>query len=164
MTQRKSTTILLALSMLIGGCAQEITETAAPDEFITLEMAKTSTAPLAIYLHHPNSVDLDLFVTDPFDESTYYGNSPASRGSRLVNDTLCSSAQEQAIEVIEFPDPASGRYRISLDFPQSCDGRVKEVPYLVMIDSGGQQKRLRGTIKYQHFLLVVDEFDYPDNQ
>jgi hypothetical protein len=164
MKMNKFPAVLVVMSLLIGGCADDHADPVPPDASIIGEMAKSNTAPLTIFLHHPKTVDLDLFVTDPFDEATYYGNSPTSHGSRLVKDTLCSSTQEQAIEVIEFPDPASGRYRIGLDFPESCDERVKKVPYLIVVNINGEQRSIRGTIELQHFLLIVDEFNYQGMQ
>jgi hypothetical protein len=128
------------------------------------DLAQNSTIPMSIYLYHPKSVDLDLFITDPFDEATYYGNSPTSHGSRLVKDSICGSPDEHAIEVIEFPEPAAGRYRIGLDFPESCDEEVKEVPYLIVVNQNGIQRSIRGTIRFQHYLLVVDEFMHAENE
>lgn len=119
-----------------------------------------SSAPLVFLLQHPGTVDLDLFITDPHDESTYFGNSPASRGSKLLKDSVCSMSDTTAIEIIEFPKPSQGRYRIGLDFPESCDNKIKEVPYLIVINEDGEQRSIQGQIELEHFILIVDEFEY----
>jgi len=154
------TATIAAVTLLLNGCMQSSPQSQQPIEEYIRELAQNNTTPMSIYLYYPKSVDLDLFVTDPFDEATYYGNSPTSHGSRLVKDSICASTDEHAIEVIEFPNPSIGRYRIGLDFPESCDEQVKEVPYLIVVNRNGIQRNIRGTIKFQHYLLVVDEFTH----
>ncbi len=104
--------------------------------------------------------DLDLFVTGPRYESVYFANTPSAIGGALESDVRCD-APAPRIETITFPDPPPGPYRVSIDFPERCDGLDTAVPFAVTVrrrDNPAHAKT-HGIIRPGEFLTIVLETD-----
>ncbi|HEB90453.1 MAG TPA: hypothetical protein ENI85_12850 [Deltaproteobacteria bacterium] len=76
---------------------------------------------LVVRLAYGPEADLDLFVTDPDQEAVYFANSPSRSGGRLVADRRCGDPAPR-IEVVHYPRPIGGRYRVGVDFHRRCEG------------------------------------------
>lgn len=119
---------------------------------------------LSIRLAFDEVADLDLFVTDPSQESVYFANSPTRSGGRLIDDRRCSDPAPR-IEVIHFPDPIVGRYRVGVDFHGHCEQRARagsaavEGLYIVRVEEGGRVLERRGMLIPGQFEVIVLEFD-----
>lgn len=117
---------------------------------------------LRVILAWSAPVDLDLYVTDPTAETTYFANNPSSRGARLVRDTRCpdvAAAAEGFLEVAHVPNPMPGRYRIGVDFIDACGAKPAPVGFRVVTELGGQRREATGTIRLEAFQPIVLEFD-----
>lgn len=150
-----------ALSALCGfalaaGCASPAPPPAAP--------ARAAPAPgdLRVALVFGAGADLDLYVTDPSQETIYYANSPSrSSGGRLDADRRCDDPMPR-VETVELAGAAPGRYRVGIDHAQRCGGRGEAVePFLLIVEAGGRRRELRGEIAGGRFLPRVVEFSLP---
>src|SRR5262245_1845234 len=56
---------------------------------------------LRVERHFGAEADLDLYVTDPLQETVYFANSPTRRGGRLEQDLRCDAATPRS-EVVVF--------------------------------------------------------------
>src|SRR5262245_17500983 len=66
--------------------------------------------------------DLDLYLTDPSQETVYYANSPSRvNGGRLEADLRCEAAPPR-VETIVFAGAPPGRYRVGVDRAETCSG------------------------------------------
>jgi uncharacterized protein YfaP (DUF2135 family) len=142
------------------------------DRLVRLEAALAEPAPadlsggLLVRLAFDDVADLDLFVTDPLQESVYFANSPTRSGGRLVGDRRCNDASPR-IETVHFPKPIAGRYRVGVDFPKRCDetsatgDAKKEGLYVVRVEEGGRVLERRGMLTPGLFEVIVIEFDVP---
>jgi len=115
---------------------------------------------VAVHLAFPAVADLDLYVTDPRQETAYYGNSPTRTGGTLLADRRCTDPPPR-IESIHFEAARPGRYRVGVDFPQVCASAAGPVPFAVLIEHGGQRETQVGLIQPLVFLPIVLEFDVP---
>jgi uncharacterized protein YfaP (DUF2135 family) len=108
--------------------------------------------------------DLDLFVTDPIQESVYFANSPTRSGGRLIDDRRCDDPSPR-VEAVHFPKPMAGRYRVGVDFHGHCDETTasgdarKQGLYVVRVDVNGRVLERRGMVTPGHFEVIVIEFD-----
>jgi len=108
--------------------------------------------------------DLDLFVTDPLQESVYFANSPTRSGGRLIDDRRCDDPSPR-VEAIHFPEPMVGRYRVGVDFHGHCEETTvsgearKQGLYIVRVDVDGRILERRGMVTPGHFEVIVIEFD-----
>ena len=108
--------------------------------------------------------DLDLFVTDPLQESVYFANSPTRSGGRLIDDRRCDDPSPR-VESIHFPKPITGGYRVGVDFHGHCDETIvsgeaaKQGVYVVRVDVDGRIMERRGMVLPGHFEVIVLEFD-----
>lgn len=117
-------------------------------EAAQLEAALAMTAPVAngalrIWLAFGAAADLDLYVTDPRDETIYFANERAAAGGRLVADARCESPAPRIEEVV-FAAPQPGRYRVGVDYMtyrDQCGGQPPVVAYVIAID-GPQGRRI----------------------
>lgn len=129
---------------------------------------RTATAPgeLRIELVFGTGADLDLYVTDPAQETVYYANSPARvSAGRLQADLRCDAAVAPRVETIVFENALAGRYRVGVDRAQTCEsgGNAPE-PFLVVVELGGQRQELRGEIRPGRFLPKAFEFERPGGE
>jgi uncharacterized protein YfaP (DUF2135 family) len=121
---------------------------------------------LLIRLAFDDVADLDLFVTDPLQESVYFANSPTRSGGRLVDDRRCSDPSPR-VEAVHFPQPMAGRYRVGVDFHGRCEetslsGEEKsEGLYVVRVEEGGRVLERIGMLTPGLFEVIVIEFDVP---
>lgn len=121
---------------------------------------------LLVRLAFDDVADLDLFVTDPLQESAYFANTPTRSGGRLLDDRRCSDPSPR-VEAIHFPRPIAGRYRVGVDFHGRCEetsvsGDAKdEGVYMVRVEEGGRVLERRGMLTPGLFEVIVIEFDVP---
>jgi hypothetical protein len=84
--------------------------------------------------------DIDLYVTDPFGETIYYGHRQASSGGVLDHDArgACVSGGD-TIENVYWtsPRPPPGTYQVELHYWGSC-GVAGPTPAQVSISVGGR--------------------------
>ena len=111
---------------------------------------------LRVRLVFDERADLDLYVTDPLQETVYFANSPSRSDGRIEADLRCG-APGPRIETVTFPSAAPGRYRIGVDFPERCDGGEHPVPFVVVARHGGIRRERRGTIARHQFQPIVLE-------
>jgi hypothetical protein len=90
--------------------------------------------------------DLDLYVTDPRDETIYFANERAAAGGRLVADARCDSPSPR-IEEVAFTAPLPGRYRVGIDYMvyrEACGEQPRVMAYVIAIDSPSGRRLERG--------------------
>ena len=126
----------LALLVAVAGCARH----AAPPAAGPLEPAGQG---VTVTLRWAAPVDLDLYVTDPALETVYFANPRSASGGVLERDARC--ADERAGERVErarWTKPPPGRYRVGVDFLETCRGRVDETPYALTVDVDGRREQV----------------------
>ena len=125
---------------------------------------RTPPAPgeLRVELVFGEGADLDLYLTDPSQETVYYANSPSrGGGGRLEADRRCD-APAPRIETVAVASAPSGRYRVGIDHAESCGGnRTSEEPFLLIVETDGLRREMRGEIPRGRFLVRVLEFALP---
>ncbi len=114
---------------------------------------------LVVRLAFSGAADLDLYVSDPLDETVYYANTPVRSGGALDADRRCKDAAPR-IETIRFPKPLSGRYRVGVDFQHRCGNGPSVVPWVISIEAHGERRTLRDLAEWNVFASRVDEFTY----
>ena len=125
----------LVAAGLVAGCA---TARQAPPPSIPPARGEA----LRVTLAWDAPVDLDLYVTTPRGETMYYANPQDA----FVRDARCREPHPAGwIEEARWREPAPGRYRVGVDFPEACVQGVKEAPYRVVIDVGGRREEHVGT-------------------
>jgi hypothetical protein len=115
---------------------------------------------LSVRLAFGAAGDLDLYVSDPFQETVYYANTPSVSGGALELDRRCIH-EAPRIETVRFPSPAAGRYRVGVDYPHPCDRTGSPVPFVVRVEVNGRSFVHEGTIAPLRFQPIVLEFDVP---
>ena len=119
---------------------------------------------LLVRLAFDDAADLDLFVTDPNQESVYFANSLARSGGRLVDDRRCDDPSPR-VEAVSYPSPTPGRYRVGVDFHRRCresslsDEEEKQGLYVVRVDEGGRVLEREGMAIPGHFEVIAIEFE-----
>lgn len=103
--------------------------------------------------------DLDLYVTDPLEETVYFANTPARSGGALDADHRCD-AERDVVETVRFAAPPAGRYRVGVDFQDRCEDGARVAPWVIAIDANGARRWLRGLATWNVFASRVDEFVY----
>ena len=114
---------------------------------------------LVVRLAFEPGADLDLYVSDPLDETVYYANTPVRSGGALDADRRCPEPGD-GVETVRFAAPLAGRYRVGVDFQQRCHADADVVPWAISIDAGGERRLLRGLARHGRFASRVDEFSY----
>jgi hypothetical protein len=146
---RDATAALLLLGLL--ACASGAPP---PDRLPEAEPAHG----VRVRLLFSQDADLDLHVTDPFQETVYFANSPARSGGRLLEDVRCDS-EGPRIEVIEWEAAPPGRYRVGIDHPIRCRRTDAPAPFVLEIWADGIRHERRGAISFGRFEPIVYEFD-----
>ena len=82
---------------------------------------------LVVRLAFEPGADLDLYVSDPLEETAYYANTPVRSGGALDADRRCPEPGD-GVETVRFAAPLAGRYRVGVDFQQRCDSDERVVP------------------------------------
>ncbi len=123
-------------------------------------LPKAAPGALTVRLAFFPLADLDLYVSDPLQETVYYGNRAARSGGRLARDRHCKeSGGEIRVEEIIFASPPPGRYRIGLDYPHRCVSNADVVPYVLTIHEKGGQREIRGLAQPVVFMPFVAEIE-----
>ena len=114
-------------------------------------------AGLSVTLGWDAPVDLDLYVTDPSQETFYFAN----RGEVIEHDTRCADLPEGAkAEHASWSVPVAGRYRVGVDFPEACgDTSVDEVAYRLVIAFGTQRETVVSRARRGERVPRVREFE-----
>lgn len=120
-----------------------------------------ATGELVVRLAFEADADLDLYVSDPLDETVYYANTPVRSGGALDADRRCEGAGPR-VETVRFANPLPGRYRVGVDFQERCHGASDRVPWAISIDHAGARRQLRGLAEWNVFASRVDEFTVTD--
>jgi hypothetical protein len=114
---------------------------------------------LVVRLAWSVSVDLDLYVTTPRGETIYYGNP----GPFFVADARCDAAiARPRVEEVRWRSPAPGRYRVGVDFPETCADELDAAVYRIVVDLAGRRHAEHtGTVRRLVREPVVLELDVP---
>ena len=112
---------------------------------------------LVVRLAFEGGADLDLYVSDPLDETVYYANTPVRSGGALDADRRCEDRAPR-VETVRFARPLAGGYRVGVDFQQRCPGGADVVPWAISIEVRGERRLLRGLAEWNVFASRVDEF------
>jgi len=112
---------------------------------------------IVVRLAFEPGADLDLYVSDPLDETVYYANTPTRSGGVLDADRRCAEPGDP-IETVRFAAPLRGRYRVGVDFQQRCESEARVAPWAVSIDANGERRMLRGLASWNVFASRVGEF------
>ncbi len=131
-------------------------------EALAATLAEAPSAPdgtLRVRLAFEDAVDLDLFVSDPLQETVYFANDRSGSGGVLEEDMRCEIPGPR-IESVSWNPPIAGRYRVGVDFPRRCDGGTGgPAPFAIAVERGGSRTLQRGVIEAGIFLPIVDRFD-----
>ena len=126
----------VALAVLVAACARQVA-TRSPGP------AEPPGPGVTVTLRWTAPVDLDLYVTDPGLETLYFANPRTASGGVLERDARCAEQQpgEQA-ERARWTKPPPGRYRVGVDFLETCSGRATEVPYALTVEVDGRRQEI----------------------
>ncbi len=118
---------------------------------------------LIVGLHWQESLDLDMFLTDPAGETVYFANRLAKSGVRMGQRTSCTDIAQAPgpyFETIEIPNAIPGRYRVSVDFIKDCDHTDLEADFSVTLKNhaGNELGNTKSTVKYRLLNPVAWEF------
>jgi hypothetical protein len=151
-----------ALSAFFGlalatGCAGSSALPVAPPK------APPAPGELRVELVFGAGADLDLYLTDPSQETVYYANTPSGGSEgRLERDLRCDDPAPR-VETIVLPNAPPGRYRVGIDHAGGCrgGGNANE-PYLVIVETDARRREIPGEIPRRRFLVRVLEFVFPE--
>jgi len=119
---------------------------AAQLEAALAQRSPPSGGTLRVLLAFGAAADLDLYVTDPRDETIYFANERSATGGRLVEDARCASPSPR-IEEISFTAPSAGRYRIGVDYMvwrDECGEQPPVVVYVLALEGPSGRRIERG--------------------
>ncbi len=120
---------------------------------------------IVVRLQFDADVDLDLYVTDPLLDTTYFARHETRIGGQLTKDVRCDS-EGARVEEVRFKDLWPGAYRIGVDFPRRCDGqRSKQpAPYAVEVSANGKIHKVHGSVHQEFFEVEVMRFTVVDGE
>lgn len=114
---------------------------------------------LRVQLAYGAEADLDLYVTDPLEETVYYANTPGRTGGGLVEDLRCVHPSPRT-ETVDYPAPlAPGRYRVGVDYAHACGDAREPAPFVVVVDGPDGRTTHQGLARHQVFEPIVLEFE-----
>jgi hypothetical protein len=161
----------LLTALLVTGCTSaagpsqaEREARAAEANALAAQLAANPLMPptpgeIRVRLAFGERADLDLYVTDPRQETVYFANSPSRAGGRLDRDARCDEPLPR-VETVAFDAAPPGRYRVGVDFPPlTCDGATGPVAFIVVFESYGQRHEKRLSIRPGEFIPIVLEAD-----
>jgi hypothetical protein len=98
---------------------------------------------IQITLHWNTGADIDMYVTDPMNETIYYGDTTSSSGGVLDQDARGNCRTDQPNPTIEnvywnAPNPPSGSYRVQLHYWGECNSGAGATLTTLSIAVGGQ--------------------------
>jgi hypothetical protein len=150
--------VALLLAAVVAGCASPRVAPSQPLEALLRTAAiETPDGALVVQLAFGAGADLDLYVTDPLQETVYFANTPSRSGGFLDRDRTCSDAAPR-VETIVFERPPPGRYRIGVEHPQSC-GTGTDAPFAVRARRGEQGFERSGALPPRRFEAIVLELE-----
>jgi hypothetical protein len=104
--------------------------------------------------------DLDLYVSDPFEETVYFANTPSRAGGALDADRTCDEPGSAVrVETVVFERAPPGRYRIGVDHPRSCDGSNDPAAFALEVVHDGGSERRSGAVPHRIFEPIVLELN-----
>lgn len=112
---------------------------------------------LVVQLAFDGSADLDLYVSDPLQETVYYANTPSRSGGFLDRDRTCNDAAPR-VETIVFERPPPGRYRVGVEHAMPC-GADAAAPFGVRALHGEQRFERSGVLPPRRFEPIVLELE-----
>jgi hypothetical protein len=115
---------------------------------------------LRIQLSWSAPADLDLYVTDPSFETVYFANTPTRSGGRLVRDVRCGTIDpvQPSLELVAWDAAPAGRYRVGVDFIESCSRSSDPVSFRASVELGDSRREVTGTVEPERFQPIVMEF------
>jgi uncharacterized protein YfaP (DUF2135 family) len=123
-----------------------------------------STTPLRVTLLWSQAADLDLYVTDPRQETVYFANAASGSGGRLEQDRACRDATAVSSETVVWQAPLAGRYRVGVDYHTACGRSRRAVPFRVVVDVRGRREEATGWLQPAEFRYVVLEIDVEEER
>ncbi|MGH0036699.1 MAG: hypothetical protein ACQGVK_16875 [Myxococcota bacterium] len=116
---------------------------------------------LRIRLAFFGGADLDLYLTDPLQETIYFARRETRSGGVLLQDVRCD-APPPRIEAAVFPDPAPGVYRIGVDYAGACSDSPRPEGFVLEVVYRGRRWMRRDSIAPMHFEPIVWEVVIPE--
>jgi len=143
---------LAAAVVVLAACARPVPGPAGRDE-----------SPVArgviVTLRWTAPVDLDLYVTDPTLETVYFANPRTASGGVLERDARCADRQPgERVERARWTRPPPGKYRVGVDYLETCAGRASEAEYALRVDVDGQRREITGRARRAEREPLVLEF------
>jgi hypothetical protein len=157
--KRSSAALALLLAFALPGCIA----TRADPPAGTPPSAPPPPGGLQVRLVFGDSADLDLFVTDPSLETTYFGNNPSRAGGTLAQDIRCDDDAPR-VETVTFRAAHAGRYRVAVDHARACGRQRGPVPYRIEAVAGEREWRAEAEIAPGKFQNRALEFELPGSQ
>jgi uncharacterized protein YfaP (DUF2135 family) len=119
-----------------------------------------------VTLSWSGGVDLDLYVTDPAQETVYFANPRSGSGGTLEHDVGCpaesaSNAESVSTESIRWQHPPPGKYRVGVDFIDGCGSSTGEASFRVAIDVAGVRRERVANVAKDRFEPLIVEFEVP---
>ncbi|HEX5065428.1 MAG TPA: hypothetical protein VFY49_04890 [Myxococcota bacterium] len=113
---------------------------------------------LVVELVFGADADLDLYVSDPAHETAYFANTPVRSGGEHVRDLRCDDPAPR-VEVVRWPAPPPGRYRIGVDFPERCRDGIERAPYRIRVQAPDGSQEIEGEARFGRFDALVLDFE-----
>jgi uncharacterized protein YfaP (DUF2135 family) len=110
------------------------------------------------------SADLDLYVTDPRQETVYFANPASGSGGRLEQDQACGGDTAPSSERVIWQAPPAGRYRVGVDYHTACGRSRRAVAFRVVVDARGRREEATGWLEPAEFRYVVLEIDVQEER
>lgn len=101
-------------------------------------------------------IDLDLFLTGPKGETIYFANRLSKNGMRMRTETGCTEMKGKEPPFIEqavIPSQIKGKFRVSVDFINSCNHNILSSDYLIRLLDANSREIGRNRSKVQYRLL-----------
>lgn len=105
--------------------------------------------------HNAQSIDLDLWVTDPDSERCWYLNKTTTSGGELDRDNLCYNYINGRPENIYWSTAPNGEYVVEVDWFWDCDNGMTSQTFDVRIVAAGQTNTYNGTIHPDETLEIT---------
>ena len=146
----------------LAACRSKIPEPSPPPPLPAVAQVPAPAVRVSLVWSAP--VDLDLYVTDPSQETVYFANPSAQSGGKLGHDVACggiSGHEGPWVEDVSWSRAPPGRYRVGVDFIQRCSSDVEKASFRVVAEVSGKRQEKTGTVLRERFEPVVLEFDVP---